>query len=335
MYRRTFLAAASSLLAGCAIPPAFRSQVFDRKIDNLELILQNSGDTRYLDIRAPQGIIGTSYAFARDLHFDGSRHYVFAPCENLASAFGVKTPATPEAAISDLTSIANPYDLGFFVDLQKRVMDSPYKDAVPEHAVIVPASLLKRYNEVSYVKKYPSEIKIDEDREVDVTIPAEEFETQLLFYGNAWRQQILKLADYVHVSPAIADLAGRLTKDYEKPEYKAQVLLNFVQSFDYVKDPKPGPDVPRFPLATLLIRGGDCEDKSLLYAALLKAVGIPCVLIHVPEHVLVGVVGDFEGNHVVDGGRNYFSAETTQYRMSIGANVIGDVEAIQFIDPHS
>ena len=60
----------------------------------------------------------------------------------------------------------------------------------------------------------------------------------------------------------------------------------------YVKDPanpyrRDTLDYVQYPRETLALRGGDCDDLAVLYAAMLESVGIETALITTPEHVLM------------------------------------------------
>ena len=48
-------------------------------------------------------------------------------------------------------------------------------------------------------------------------------------------------------------------------------------------------DYLQFPRQTLAFRSGDCDDLSVLYAALIEAVGVPAAFITTPGHIFVGV----------------------------------------------
>lgn len=321
--RRDFLAitAASCLSACSSVSPRFQNQVLDRNIENLELILHNVGDDKYLNRCAPHAVIGNHFSFLTDITFEGELHYVFIPAISVPQCFGTVAAATVQDAVNDLTSIAKQTDLECFALIQARVAASPYGNALVPGSIVVPWFLLKKYDTIKYVQKFPSVESFDQDAEVEVSLSVSEVDAQLLFYGAAWQRQSLRLPEYGCVSSSVRELAHRISDPYPKLEHKAQVLLNFVQSFSYLKDPQNGLDVPRFPLATLLIRGGDCEDTSLLYSGLLSAVGIYHALIVTPGppgHVLVGVAGDFTGYSVSGYGGDLFTAETTMLRSSIG-----------------
>jgi PKD repeat protein len=73
----------------------------------------------------------------------------------------------------------------------------------------------------------------------------------------------------------------------------AQYALSFVQgAIDYTQD-LPGFEYPLYPLETLVDRVGDCEDTTILYVSLLRALHIPSSIAFVdtdhdgmPDHVL-------------------------------------------------
>jgi hypothetical protein len=91
-------------------------------------------------------------------------------------------------------------------------------------------------------------------------------------------------------------------------------ILAFVQSLPYVYDniTTGYNEYPRFPVETL-VDGGDCEDKSILLATILKIKGYDAVLISFPNHMGVGVWGHetYSGYYYVYNGRRYYYCETT------------------------
>jgi len=54
----------------------------------------------------------------------------------------------------------------------------------------------------------------------------------------------------------------------------------------YVSDPS-GMEYASFPAETLKIKSGDCEDLAILYASLLKSIGIKTNIILIPEHAFI------------------------------------------------
>ena len=103
-----------------------------------------------------------------------------------------------------------------------------------------------------------------------------------------------------------------------------ELLLRFVQSIPYATDDasKGLNQYTRYPIETLVDLEGDCKDKSILYGALLKGIGIEAVLLILPDepgHMAVGVTGgDWLGASYAYEGSNYYYAETTGRGWSVG-----------------
>ncbi len=100
------------------------------------------------------------------------------------------------------------------------------------------------------------------------------------------------------------------------------LAISFVQSLKYTSDnvTTPYDEYPRYPIETLVDRGGDCEDTSILTAAILNAMGYDVVLIQLPVHMAVGILGgeDVQGTYFKDGDKKYFYLETTGEGWEIG-----------------
>ena len=77
--------------------------------------------------------------------------------------------------------------------------------------------------------------------------------------------------------------------DYKKIEF----ALVFVQSFTYIGDNITGTldEYPRYPVETLFDREGDCEDTSILLAAILNEMGydVAMLLFEEFDHIGLGV----------------------------------------------
>ena len=82
----------------------------------------------------------------------------------------------------------------------------------------------------------------------------------------------------------------------------------------------PYDEYPKFPVETLAEGWGDCEDSSILYAALMRAAGYDVILLELPRHMAVGVAlsKPILGSFVVYKGKMYFYAETTGSGWLIG-----------------
>jgi hypothetical protein len=78
----------------------------------------------------------------------------------------------------------------------------------------------------------------------------------------------------------------------------------------------------RYPIETLMEETGDCEDVSVLTAAILVRLGFQVALLLYPKHVAVGVGGaeNLKGHYISepDSGIRYFYAESTASGWHIG-----------------
>ena len=73
-------------------------------------------------------------------------------------------------------------------------------------------------------------------------------------------------------------------------------------------------EYPQYPIETLFNQKGDCEDMSILTAALLKEMGYNVVLIYLPSgHMGSGIsLPDINGWSYKYNGTSYYYIETTE-----------------------
>ncbi len=126
----------------------------------------------------------------------------------------------------------------------------------------------------------------------------------------------------------IAKLAETFSNAAKKEGYSLKQILEFVlafvQSLEYVTDEasKGVDQYTRYPVETLVELQGDCKAKSVLYAALLRQLGIDCVLVVLPGnpgHMAVAVRGEgLPGTYYEFQGAHYYYVETTGYGWKIG-----------------
>ncbi|MBO8128155.1 MAG: hypothetical protein H0Z39_03015 [Peptococcaceae bacterium] len=124
----------------------------------------------------------------------------------------------------------------------------------------------------------------------------------------------------------IASLVKRFKEAADKHNFSERELVDFVvsfvQSLAYVPDDvSVGYDeYPKYPLETLVDRGGDCEDTSILLASILHEMGYGVVLLALPDHMAVGVKGaeDIPGTYWNYQGARYYYVETTGTGWQIG-----------------
>lgn len=90
-----------------------------------------------------------------------------------------------------------------------------------------------------------------------------------------------------------------------------------------------------FPLETLYLGRGDCEDTSILLISILTALGYDCVFLDFPGHIAVGVCLDDPSPYIVKDGRGYSFCETTAQRSDAGdclGNTADTLERVVGID---
>ena len=105
----------------------------------------------------------------------------------------------------------------------------------------------------------------------------------------------------------------------------AREIANFVQQcVEYQLDSETTgqEDYPRYPIETIYERQGDCEDSSILLAALLKEYGYEVGFLRYPTHVAVVIrtLDDYSGGAYFQyEGHRYLYIESTATGWSIGA----------------
>lgn len=119
----------------------------------------------------------------------------------------------------------------------------------------------------------------------------------------------------------VDELGDRLSEEAIKSHFddleRLQFAASFVQELAYLRETE---EYPKYPVETLVDKGGDCEDTAILMAALLQSMGYDAVLINLsspspdePGHMAVGVSvpGYSGGTKVIYGGSEYYYLETT------------------------
>lgn len=101
-----------------------------------------------------------------------------------------------------------------------------------------------------------------------------------------------------------------------------RVAVSFVQSLPYTSDNVTSgfDEYPRFPYETLYENGGDCEDTSILGAAILQEMGYGVMLIELPNHMALGIkcTPDVPGTHFLYRDDRYCYLETTGENWDVG-----------------
>lgn len=120
---------------------------------------------------------------------------------------------------------------------------------------------------------------------------------------------------------AMRDIANQL---YYDDSAVAREMAKFVQDcieYEYDSDTAGQDEYPRYPIETLYERRGDCEDTSILMAALLKEWGYEVGFFLLPGHVAVALrTSDYydDGPYYEIDGHRYLYIESTGSGWNIG-----------------
>lgn len=90
-------------------------------------------------------------------------------------------------------------------------------------------------------------------------------------------KQMVKLANAGQNDTGVITLSRQLTQSLPAKDYKSELsaLQHFVRDkIRYVRDPRDS-EMVQTPARTLTIAAGDCDDKSVLLAAMLLSMGFP------------------------------------------------------------
>ncbi len=122
--------------------------------------------------------------------------------------------------------------------------------------------------------------------------------------------------------PIVRDLARKLEAIASSETDRVEAALTYVQSLPYSYDStsKGKDEYVRYPVETLVDGCGDCEDKSVLLAAILHEMNIDFVLLMAPDHMAVGVNCEphYDATGFMFNGKKYYYAETTEIDFKIG-----------------
>ena len=156
-----------------------------------------------------------------------------------------------------------------------------------------------------------------------------EHDLSFVHYDDIQTPYIKEIADYIS-----SMTAGK------SEQYIASVILAFCQSdlgattgiaYTYDKDTHSTNEYWQFPLETLYLRTGDCEDTSILFSAIITYMGYDACLFFFTDHMAAGVALDSftpsgnvsaslaAGTNSVDvDGTDYYYCETTNRDWDIG-----------------
>ena len=162
------------------------------------------------------------------------------------------------------------------------------------------------------------------------------------------RQRPQDFASYVDLAKDPQDdnyinyMIKKINEAAKSHSYSIDETLNFViafvQSLPYTVDIETTPfdEYPRYPIETLFNRGGDCEDTSILVAALLDNMGLDVALLCLKDasHMAVGVaISGAYGTYYEYNGKKYYYLETTGEGWTIGQIPPGIIERKAYVYP--
>jgi len=240
-------------------------------------------------------------------------------------AFGrVELINIEEEPVSELT-------VGFFIS---QYMELPKEISIPgtlapggEVAAELYALFSEKILEVSEGTKVPAEIYL-EYKIGDRRYHEQQIETIRIYNRNAtmWDDDMKAAAFVTAKDPVILKLSKNVAGlvrsgagiDVSKNLQLGMAMHSalIAQETSYVIDPttpyadfsqdKFAVDFLQFPRQTLDYRGGDCDDLSILYCALLEAVGVETAFITVPGHIYAAFALEIPSN---EAGRKFSQPE--------------------------
>lgn len=110
-----------------------------------------------------------------------------------------------------------------------------------------------------------------------------------VFRSGGLTEFYAKFLDDPRQKPAIARLSGIIRETDPDPDDRARIAVSLVQSIPYEKADLSGPI--KLPYDVLYTGSGDCDEKSLLLAALLRELGYNVSLLRFDDqkHMAVGI----------------------------------------------
>ena len=139
---------------------------------------------------------------------------------------------------------------------------------------------------------------------------------------------------------------GNLTREFQRifkqqwgwsKQDQVDFVLSFVQSLPYTLDDVTTSfdDFRRYAIETLIEGGGDCEDTTILVAAILRGLGESVALIFTHGHIALGVSGNFTGTSVTYNDTKYYYCETTGTGWAVGVMPASAGQSVEGIIPLS
>ncbi len=165
----------------------------------------------------------------------------------------------------------------------KSISIAPCDTAEVNFFTIVPDDYAKKKVEISYADFYV--IESEEN-------PEDKFQKPILVNSvNAWDGKVINLKYFIKKDVNFSMTYAKQILSEHKAEldtlnyayasfYKAKLIFNsIVKNIVYTSDPRASAEYVQFPHQTLELKGGDCDDLSVLFSSLLESVGIETALV--------------------------------------------------------
>ena len=188
------------------------------------------------------------------------------------------------------------------------------------------------------LKNYPFSFKLAElHTELDSTIFYNYKKNVDMSTYYTGRNLVTNIGAYISKpgkDPLIHKLTAQLIKGISSQEEKAQKLLDFVSTqieYSY-EDYWYRSEITKRAHEVLFSGEADCSGKTTLLASMLEDAGIPYCLLYFPNHVNVGIAGNFSKQnhyHIELLHKTYFMAETTVPDFKIGTSSISNAEILE------
>ena len=141
-------------------------------------------------------------------------------------------------------------------------------------------------------------------------------------FKNSFKRNTVRHSSFFIKSPVsfiepddkyVRQIASEIKDIGNNDEERASMALSFVQSLDYHRDEQLYGQVEfwAYPVETLYLHGGDCEDLAVLLCSILLAMDIECILLDYEGHISVGAYVGGQGAYYTLDGKRYYVYEPT------------------------
>lgn len=152
---------------------------------------------------------------------------------------------------------------------------------------------------------------------ISLPIPQSEY----YHFSSKSRSSSKEYGYYVQDDSAImSSLSKKLVDIAATESYSSTETISFIAAF--VQSLKGTPDYfddyPQFPVETIYLGTGDCEDMAILGSRLLSSAGYDVAVIEIADHVGIGVNTPFKGDFFKFKNNSYYYLELTGTNYDLG-----------------